>query len=118
MDYIEILFYNFFLLFCLLYLWIISGKIKEAETGIIVFDFDEKIQKISYTIKDVLEMKNAPRYGDKVRNYVIYKFQEMKILNTVNQLIFLRDSWYLWVDKYWSIVTKYLKNQKKNLSNK
>lgn len=44
----------------------ISAKSKEAETGVIIFDFEEKIQKISYTYKDVMDMKTQPRYGDKV----------------------------------------------------
>ncbi|VDI73536.1 Hypothetical predicted protein [Mytilus galloprovincialis] len=66
------------------------GKIKEAETGIIVFDFDEKIQKISYTIKDVLEMKNAPRYGDKVE-FNLGEVKSTKTRTGVNVRVVLRN---------------------------
>ena len=48
----------------------ISAKNKEAETGVIIFDFEEKIQKISYTYKDVMDMKTQPRYGDKVNSCI------------------------------------------------
>ncbi|ESO83947.1 hypothetical protein LOTGIDRAFT_108249 [Lottia gigantea] len=43
-----------------------QSKSKESENGSIVYDYDGSIQKIYYTTKDVLDMKNSPRYGDKV----------------------------------------------------
>ena len=64
----------------------ISAKNKEAETGVIIFDFEEKIQKISYTYKDVMDMKTQPRYGDKVnlnkekKSIVISDLVEVNVL--------------------------------------
>lgn len=43
-----------------------ADKNKDTETGNIVFDYEGAIQHISYSIKEVLDLKGAPRYGDKV----------------------------------------------------
>lgn len=43
-----------------------QNKNKDTETGNIVFDYEGAIQHISYSIKEVLDLKGAPRYGDKV----------------------------------------------------
>ncbi|KAK7108802.1 cold shock domain-containing protein E1-like [Littorina saxatilis] len=42
-----------------------QNKNKEADTGSIRYDFQSKIQNITYLMKD-LDLKTAPRYGDKV----------------------------------------------------
>lgn len=43
------------------------AKIKDSEpAGNIVFDYEGKIQNIPYYHKDIADMREAPKYGDKV----------------------------------------------------
>lgn len=43
------------------------AKIKDNEpAGNIVFDYEGKIQNIPYYHKDIADMREAPKYGDKV----------------------------------------------------
>lgn len=44
----------------------VPAKNKEQEGGNVVFDYEGTIQSITYFTKDLVEMKQAPRYGDKV----------------------------------------------------
>lgn len=39
---------------------------KDPDTGSIIFDFEGAIHHISYLVKDLLDLKSPPRYGDKV----------------------------------------------------
>lgn len=66
------------------------AKNKEAETGVIIFDFEEKIQKISYTYKDVMDMKTQPRYGDKVE-FNLGELKSTKTKTAVNVRVVLRN---------------------------
>lgn len=43
-----------------------QNKTKDAETGSIRYDYQSKIQTISYSYKELVDQKNSPRYGDKV----------------------------------------------------
>jgi hypothetical protein len=52
----------------------VSDKNKDAETGVIRYDYQSKIQTICYTVKDMPETKTAPRYGDKVSTVCILFF--------------------------------------------
>ena len=45
---------------------VVAGKNKDVDNGSIRYDFQSKIHTISYALKDLAELKNAPRYGDKV----------------------------------------------------
>ncbi|CAE1158585.1 Cold shock domain-containing protein E1 [Acanthosepion pharaonis] len=42
------------------------GKNKEGESGNIIYDYEGTIQQIPYYLKDLIEPKNPPRYGDKI----------------------------------------------------
>lgn len=42
------------------------GKNKEGESGNIIYDYEGTIQQISYFLKDLIDSKNPPRYGDKI----------------------------------------------------
>lgn len=44
----------------------VADKNKDGETGSIRYDFQSKIHTIAYSLKDLADIKNAPRYGDKV----------------------------------------------------
>lgn len=43
-----------------------QNKGKDSESGNIVFDYEGAIQHITYSVKDVTDLRNIPRYGDKV----------------------------------------------------
>ncbi|XP_041351705.1 cold shock domain-containing protein E1-like [Gigantopelta aegis] len=43
-----------------------KSKTKDGDSGNIIFDFEGAIQSISYTMEHLLDLKNMPRYGDKV----------------------------------------------------
>lgn len=42
------------------------GKNKEGESGNIIYDYERTIQQIPYYLKDLIESKSPPRYGDKI----------------------------------------------------
>ncbi|XP_014783652.1 cold shock domain-containing protein E1 [Octopus bimaculoides] len=42
------------------------GKNKEGESGNIIYDYEGAIQQIPYYLKDLVDQKGPPRYGDKI----------------------------------------------------
>ncbi|XP_071115411.1 cold shock domain-containing protein E1-like isoform X1 [Haliotis cracherodii] len=67
-----------------------QAKNKEQEGGNVVFDYEGTIQSITYFTKDLVEMKQAPRYGDKVE----FSIGEQKSNNkrqAVNVRVVLRN---------------------------